>query len=32
LLDWLDTHGRPYVVRGNPTNEPGPYRDHDQRL
>lgn len=32
LLDWLDTHGRPYVVRGSATNEPGPYRDHDQRL
>jgi predicted GH43/DUF377 family glycosyl hydrolase len=32
LLDWLDTHGRPYAVRGSPTNEPGPYRDHDQRL
>jgi predicted GH43/DUF377 family glycosyl hydrolase len=32
LLDYLDTHGRPYVARGTATNEPGPYRDHDQRL
>lgn len=32
LLDWLETHGRAYVVRGSETNEPGPYHDHDQRL
>jgi predicted GH43/DUF377 family glycosyl hydrolase len=30
LLDWLDTHGREYVVRGSETNEPGPYLDHHQ--
>ncbi len=30
LLDWLDTHGRPYVVRGTETNEPGPYQDYEQ--
>jgi beta-1,2-mannobiose phosphorylase / 1,2-beta-oligomannan phosphorylase len=32
LLDWLDTHGRAYTVREYSTNEPGPYRNHDQRL
>ncbi|HJS17736.1 MAG TPA: hypothetical protein VJ785_03245 [Anaerolineales bacterium] len=32
LLDWLDTHGRDYVPRGYETNQPGPYRDPDQRL
>lgn len=32
LLDWLETHGRAYTVRGSATNEPGPYRDQDMRL
>ena len=32
LLDWLETHGRSYTVRGLETNEPGPYRDRDQRM
>ena len=32
LLNWLETHGRSYTVRGSETNEPGPYRDHDQRM
>jgi hypothetical protein len=32
LLDWLETHGRAYTVRGAPTNEPLPYGSQDQRL
>ena len=32
LLGWLDTHGRACGVRGTAVNEPGPYRNHDQRF
>jgi len=34
LLDWLDTHGRHYLLRQSDSEagEQGPYRDHDQRL
>ena len=29
-MDWLDTHGRPYVVRRR-TDEHGSYLNHEQR-
>ena len=31
LLDWLEAHGRPYVMRGKVGEDLG-HRDHDQRL
>jgi hypothetical protein len=32
LLNWLDTHGRAYVVRRGGTDEQGPYLNHEQRM
>lgn len=32
LLDWLDTYGRQYVVRGTAADEAEPYRDHDHQV
>ena len=32
LMEWLDSHGRHYVVREQGDDEGGPYRNHDKRL
>ena len=32
LLNWLDTHGRPYMVRRQSSDDQGSYINHEQRM